>query len=136
MQLTNNFRANEKAQESLLKKNPSEQKTVKHWEPAENALAKGIMYGISPVGRNVAGTFKLTASFSSFSNPLAVTACLNQLLDETDQVHHVFTQKEVKNKLETQGMMNLNFQQQQQQPKPQASVVHQSTPLFDNRMIL
>lgn len=55
---------------------------------------------------------------------------MNQTLSENDQLHHVFTQKEVKNKLETQGLMTLL-----NQPPVQSIVPQKSAPLFDSRMI-
>lgn len=112
-------------------------KPSKIWLPSEAALLKILMTGGPPIGRNVAG---MSFSFSSLLFPLsfcrcfltqkALTASLNRFLSESDSSHHVFTTKEVKNKLETNPFLNISVNQTILKP----FVPQKSTPLFDNRM--
>lgn len=108
-------------------------KPSKIWLPSEAALLKILMTGGPPIGRNVAGmsfSYSLSLSCRCFLTQKALTASLNRFLAESDSSHHVFTTKEVKNKLETNPFLNISVNQAILKP----FVPQKSTPLFDNRM--
>lgn len=104
-------------------------KTV--WGCAESVCLKLLTVGSPPIGKNSAGKEIFIENFEiTFNNHLALAAALNKELDWTDLNHHVYTQKEVRHKLDTALFTNLK-----NVPAKIQEVPKKSAPLFDNCMI-
>lgn len=105
------------------------------WNSSESACLKLLVLGSSPLGKNSASMSKKYLlkinRTSSLNTYIALTAALNKELDWTDTNHHIFDQKEVRNKLDSALFLNLK----DTVPKAQ-EVPKKSAPLFDNRMII